>query len=77
MDKLDAYIVHSLDMVNYLCQHGHRILKIENSLNDSTGKYYVCIFRNTDKLHEDIDNYMLLKSQKSLKGYRKKYNDNN
>lgn len=57
--KKSMYAAHSLDLINYLTiEKKHRIQKIEDSINDRTGKYKVCLFLDTKRLREDVDYYM-------------------
>lgn len=69
---IDMYAVHTLDLINYLVMKGNKILKIEDDRTDPEGKRKVCLFRECDKLHIDMDDYMLKKAQNSLKSYRKR-----
>lgn len=46
------YIVRSLNMTNWLCSKGHRILKVEDSEIDS--RFKVFFFADTNKLHETM-----------------------
>ena len=65
---MNVYIVHSLDMINYLCRCGNDIIKIEDSQKDPTGKFKVCIFADTDKLHSDLSEYMIKRTKTETEG---------
>lgn len=51
-EKTQMYIVRSLNMTNWLCSKGHRILKVEDSEIDS--RFKVFFFADTNKLHETM-----------------------
>ena len=46
------YIVRSLSMTNRLCNHGHKILKVEDSEKDS--RFKVFFFEDTAALHNTM-----------------------
>lgn len=46
------YIVRSLSMTNWLCNNGHKILKVEDSEKDS--RYKVFFFEDTAALHNTM-----------------------
>lgn len=46
------YIVRSLSMVNWLCQNGHKILKVEDSEKDY--RFKVFLFEDTVALHRTM-----------------------
>lgn len=46
------YIVRSLNMTNWLCNHGHKILKVEDSEIDS--RFKVFFFEDTAELHRTM-----------------------
>lgn len=45
-------IVRSLSMTNWLCNHGHKILKVEDSEKDS--RFKVFLFEDTAALHNTM-----------------------
>lgn len=45
-------IVRSLSMANWLCNHGHKILKVEDSEKDS--RFKVFLFEDTAALHNTM-----------------------
>lgn len=47
--KTKMYIVRSLNMTNWLCNHGFQILKVEDSEKDS--RFKVFLFEDTATLH--------------------------
>lgn len=47
--KTPMYIVRSLNMTNWLCNNGFKILKVEDSEKDA--KYKVFLFEDTPELH--------------------------
>ena len=46
------YIVRSLNMTNWLCNNGHKILKVEDSEKDSSLKVF--FFEDTAALHNTM-----------------------
>ena len=46
------YIVRSLAMTNWLCNNGHKILKVEDSEKDS--RFKVFLFEDTAALHNTM-----------------------
>jgi hypothetical protein len=46
------YIVRSLNMTNWLCSHGHKILKVEDSEIDP--RFKVFFFADTNELHQSM-----------------------
>ena len=53
--KTDMYIVRSLNMTNWLCNHGFKILKVEDSEKDANLKVF--FFENTPELHRTMVKY--------------------
>lgn len=49
------YIVRSLSMANWLCNHGHKILKVEDSEKDS--RFKVFLFEDTAALHNTMKRF--------------------
>ena len=47
--KTPMYIVRSLNMTNWLCNNGFKILKVEDSEKDA--RYKVFLFEDTLALH--------------------------
>lgn len=54
-NKMQMYIVRSLSMTNWLCNHGHKILKVEDSEKDP--KFKVFLFENTSALHNTMKRF--------------------
>ena len=50
--KTQMYIVRSLSMTNWLCNHGHKILNVEDSEKDS--RFKVFFFEDTPELHKTM-----------------------
>lgn len=48
----EKYIVRSLSMANWLCNNGHKILKVEDSEKNS--KFKVFFFEDTPDLHNTM-----------------------
>lgn len=46
------YLVRSLSMTNWLCNNGHKILKVEDSEKDS--RFKVFFFEDTVALHNTM-----------------------
>lgn len=46
------YIVRSLSMTNWLCNHGHQILKVEDSEKDP--RFKVFLFEDSVELHNTM-----------------------
>ena len=53
--KTTMYIVRSLNMVNWLCSHGFKILKVEDSEKDE--KLKVFFFEESPALHHTMMMY--------------------
>lgn len=53
--KTQMYIVRSLSMTNWLCNNGHKILKVEDSEKDD--KLKVFFFEDTPALHNTMMKY--------------------
>ena len=50
--KTKMYIVRSLSMANWLCNNGHKILKVEDS--ESNPRFKVFLFEDTVSLRNTI-----------------------
>lgn len=50
--KTKMYIVRSLSMANWLCNNGHKILKVEDS--ESNPRFKVFLFEDTASLRNTI-----------------------
>ena len=48
------YIVRSIDLVNWLCQRGYRLLKAEDSKDNPV--YKVFMFEDSDPLQQSLGN---------------------
>lgn len=53
--KIRMYMVRSLSMVNWLCNNGHQILKVEDSEKDS--RFKVFLFEDTAALHNTMKRF--------------------
>ena len=53
--KTTVYMVRSLNMVNWLCNHGFKILKVEDSEKDE--KLKVFFFEESQALHHTMMMY--------------------
>lgn len=49
------YIVRSLSMTNWLCQNGHKILKVEDSEKDLRLKVF--LFEDNAELHKTMKQF--------------------
>lgn len=54
-NKTQMYIVRSLSMTNWLCNHGHKILKVEDSEKDP--RFKVFLFEDTAELHNTMKKF--------------------
>lgn len=54
-EKTKMYMVRSLSMANWLCNHGHQILKVEDSEKDS--RFKVFLFEDTAALHNTMKQF--------------------
>ena len=50
--RTNMYLVRSLSMTNWLCNHGHKILKVEDSERDEKLKAF--FFEDTPALHRTM-----------------------
>lgn len=55
--KTDMYIVKSLDLANWLCRRGFKILKVEDNVRNP--KYKVFLFEDTKKIRDKVTEYLL------------------
>ena len=46
------YMIQSLSMANWLCNHGHKILKVEDSIKNPDFKVF--LFEDTPQLHKTM-----------------------
>ena len=51
-EKTQMYIIRSLAMTNWLCRHGHEILKVEDSEKDA--RFKVFLFEDSVALHDTM-----------------------
>lgn len=51
----NLYVVYSLNMTNWLCNHGLKIIKVEDSERNPNMKVF--LFEDTIKLHELMIEY--------------------
>ena len=54
--KTQMYIVRSLDLTNWLCGQGYRILKVEDS--EKNPKYKVFLFEDTKQIRNSVTEYL-------------------
>ena len=50
------YIVRSLDLTNWLCGQGYRILKVEDS--EKNPKYKVFLFEDKKQIRNSVTEYL-------------------
>ena len=55
--KTDMYIEKSLDLANWLCRRGYRILKVEDNVENP--KYKVFLFEDTKEIRNKVTEYLL------------------
>lgn len=55
--KTEMYIVKSLELTNWLCNRGYKILKVEDS--EKNPKFKVFLFKDTKQLRSSISEYLL------------------
>ena len=55
-NKTQMYIVRSLDLTNWLCGQGYRILKVEDS--EKNPKYKVFLFEDTKQIRNSVTEYL-------------------
>lgn len=65
--KTKMYIVRSLSMTNWLCNHGFKILKVEDSEKDS--RFKVFLFEDTAALHDTMARF----NRKGREAYDNRY----
>lgn len=51
-----VYVIKTIAMMNYLCDKGFKVLKVEDSRNNP--EYKVFLFEDTQELHHCMDQYM-------------------
>jgi hypothetical protein len=54
-NRTQMYIVRSLSMTNWLCNNGHKILKVEDSEKDP--KFKVFLFEDSAALHDTMKHF--------------------
>ena len=54
-NRTQMYIVRSLSMTNWLCNNGHKILKVEDSEKDP--RFKVFLFEDTAALHDTMKHF--------------------
>lgn len=54
-DNKKFYMIQSLSMANWLCSHGHKILKVEDSIKNP--KLKVFLFEDTASLRNTMNNF--------------------
>lgn len=50
------YVVRSIDLVNYLCQRGFKLLKAEDSKDNP--QYKVFMFEDSENLRSNVATYL-------------------
>lgn len=50
------YVVRSISLVNWLCQRGYKLLKAEDSKEDS--KYKVFMFEDSEEIRSSVATYL-------------------
>lgn len=58
---IPMYIVRSLDLMNWLCSQGYRVLKVEDS--ESNPRFKVFLYRDTPEIRKSVSLYL---SQKEV-----------
>ena len=58
---IPMYIVRSLDLMNWLCSQGYRVLKVEDS--ESNPRFKVFLYRDTPEIRKSVSLYL---SQKGV-----------
>lgn len=53
------YIVRSLELTNWLCGQGYKILKVEDS--EKNPKYKIFLFEDTKQIRNSVAKYLLQK----------------
>lgn len=51
------YIVRSLELTNWLCGQGYKILKVEDS--EKNPKYKIFLFEDTKQIRNSVAKYLL------------------
>lgn len=57
--KTEMYIVRSLELANWLCNRGYKILKVEDS--EKNPKFKVFLFEDTKRIRSSVLEYLLQK----------------
>jgi hypothetical protein len=60
-DTISMYIIRSLDLMNWLCCQGYRVLKVEDSETDP--RFKVFLFEDTPCIRKSVSVYL---SQKGV-----------
>lgn len=53
------YIIRSLDLMNWLCNRGYRVLKVEDS--ERNPQFKVFFFKDTPEIRESVSMYLASK----------------
>jgi hypothetical protein len=53
---MDMYIVRSIELVNYLCQRGFKLLKAEDSKDNA--RYKVFMFEDCPEIRDTVAAYL-------------------
>lgn len=55
-NTIPMYVVRSIDLVNYLCQRGFKLLKAEDSKENP--HYKVFMFEDSEPLRDNVATYL-------------------
>lgn len=66
------YPVYSTKMATFLCQRKHSIHRFIQ--DPKCSEKFGCMFKWSDKLKDDIDEWMLLRERNSIRGYQRRTN---
>lgn len=58
-EKTEMYIVRSLELANWLCNRGYKMLKVEDS--EKNPKFKVFLFEDTKQIRNSVSEYLLQK----------------
>lgn len=54
--KTEMYIVRSLELANWLCNRGYKILKVEDS--EKNPRFKVFLFEDTKQIRSSVSEYL-------------------
>lgn len=58
-EKTEMYIVRSLELANWLCNRGYKMLKVEDS--EKNPRFKVFLFEDTNYIRNSVSEYLLQK----------------